>query len=46
MIVKTLMQEEHRLFEKQDLDFLRLKALGSVIITIPGARYTIGLLPF
>ena len=28
VIAKTLMQEEHRLFEKQDLDYLHLKALG------------------
>ena len=28
VIAKTLMQEEHRLFEKQDLDYLRLKNLG------------------
>ena len=28
VIAKTLMQEEHRLFEKQDLDCLRLKYLG------------------
>ena len=28
VIAKTLMQEEHRLFEKQDLDYLHLKSLG------------------
>ncbi len=28
VIAKTLMQEEHRLFEMQDLDYLHLKALG------------------
>ena len=28
VIAKTLMQEKHRLFEKQDLDCLRLKNLG------------------
>lgn len=28
VIAKTLMQEEHRLFEKQDLDYLHLKNLG------------------
>lgn len=28
VIAKTLMQDEHRLFEKQDLDFLHLKNLG------------------
>lgn len=28
VIAKTLMQEEHRLFEKQDLDYLYLKNLG------------------
>lgn len=28
VIAKTLMQEEHRLFEKQDLDYLHLKVLG------------------
>ena len=28
VIAKTLMQEEHRLFERQDLDYLRLKNLG------------------
>ena len=30
VIAKPLMQEEHRLFEKQDLDCLRLKNLGPV----------------
>ena len=28
VIAKTLMQDEHRLFEKQDLDYLHLKNLG------------------
>ena len=28
VIAKTLMEEEHRLFEKQDLDYLHLKNLG------------------
>jgi len=28
VITKTLMMEKHRLFEKQDLDYLHLKALG------------------
>ena len=28
VIAKTLMMEKHRLFEKQDLDYLHLKALG------------------
>ena len=28
VIAKTLMQDEHRLFEKQDFDYLRLKSLG------------------